>query len=124
MVWTCEQLAGLELGLSFLVDFRDRRPAAAPMGQEALSKFHDTSPRGKSHIRVYWRGANSSPLKAAALLVIMITAMASITYTEDVLAMVGYGAKDCTCNSSANPDNSVEQGVFFISSLQVRKLSL
>jgi len=116
LVWTCEQLAGLELGLSFLVDFRDRRPA--------LSKFHDTFPRGKSHIRVYWRGADSSPLKAGALLVIMITAMASITDTEDVLAMVGYGAKDCTCNSSANPDNSVEQGVFFISSLQVRKLSL
>lgn len=55
---------------------------------------------------------------------IMITAMASITGTEDVLAVVGCGAKDRTCDSSANPDNSVEQAVFLISSLQVRKLSL
>ena len=47
-MWTCEQLAGLELGLSFLVDFRDRRPAAAPTGQEALSK--STTPLHVAHL--------------------------------------------------------------------------
>ena len=80
-MWTCEQLAGIGLGLSFLVDFRDGRPAAAPTGKEAFSKFRDASPRGTSHICVYCRGADSSPPKAGALLVMTITATASITDT-------------------------------------------